>query len=153
MEISRTIDGLGTGGLEGSYLLRPNLTTHYPTAIRGEGAYLVDSEGQSYFDGSSGAMTANLGHGLRRIGEIMAKQAETVAFAFRNQFSNQPAEQLAQKLCELAPGNICRAFFVNPRTSWARAFSNSRTSQPGRDLDKSPPNQGADIHAFCTNAS
>lgn len=137
MEISRTIEGLRIGGLEGRHPLKPNLTAYYPTAIRGEGAYLFDSEGQRYFDGSSGAMTANLGHGLRRIGEVMAKQAETVAFAFRNQFSNEPVEQLAQKLCELAPGDICRAFFVNWRTSWARAFSNSRTAQPGCDLDKS----------------
>lgn len=137
MEISRTIDGVRTAGLEGRYLLKPNLAAHYPTAIRGEGLYLFDSEGRRYFDGSSGAMTANLGHGLRRIGEVIAKQAETVAFAFRNQFSNEPAEQLAQKLCELAPGDICRAFFVNGRTNWARAFSNSRTSRPGCDLDKS----------------
>jgi adenosylmethionine-8-amino-7-oxononanoate aminotransferase len=137
MEISRTIEGLRTGGLEGSHLLKPNLTAHYPTTIRREGAYLLDSDGQRYFDGSSGAMTANLGHGLRRIGEVMAKQAETVAFAFRNQFSNEPAERLAQKPCELAPGDIRRAFFVNWRTSWARAFSSSRTSQPGCDLDKS----------------
>lgn len=113
MEISRTIDGLRTGGLEGSHLLKPNLAAHYPTAIRGEGAYLFDSEGRRYFDGSSGAMTANLGHGLRGIGEVMAKQAETVAFTFRNQFSNEPAERLAQKLCDLAPGDICRVFFVN----------------------------------------
>jgi len=113
MEVSRTIDGLRTGSLEGSHLLKPNLAAHYPTAVRGEGAYLFDSEGRRYFDGSSGAMTANLGHGLRGIGEVMAKQAETVAFTFRNQFSNEPAERLAQKLCELAPGDICRAFFVN----------------------------------------
>ncbi len=99
--------------MDGSPLLKPNLAAHYPTAIRGEGPYLFDSEGRRYFDGSSGAMTANLGHGLRGIGEVMAKQAETVAFTFRNQFSNEPAERLAHKLCELAPGDICRAFFVN----------------------------------------
>jgi adenosylmethionine-8-amino-7-oxononanoate aminotransferase len=116
MEISRTIDGLRTAGLEGRHLLKPNLAAHYPTAIRGEGLYLFDSEGRRYFDGSSGAMTANLGHGLGGIGEVMAKQAETVAFTFRNQFR----ERLAQKLCE-----------------FGKAFSNSRTSQPGCDLDKS----------------
>jgi adenosylmethionine-8-amino-7-oxononanoate aminotransferase len=100
MEISRTIDGLRTGGLEGRPLLKPNLATHYPTAIRGEGPNLFDSEGRRYFDGSSDAMTANRSHGQRGIGEVMAKQAETVASTFRNQFSNEPAERLAQKLCE-----------------------------------------------------
>jgi adenosylmethionine-8-amino-7-oxononanoate aminotransferase len=137
MEISRTIDGLRTGGLEASPLLKPNPAAHYPTAIRGEGSYLFDSEGQRYFDGSSDAMTANLGHGQRGIGEVMARHTEAVAFAFRNQFSNAPAERLAQERCELAPGDVCCAFFVNWRTSRARTFSNSRTLQPGCDPDKS----------------
>jgi adenosylmethionine-8-amino-7-oxononanoate aminotransferase len=43
----------------------------------------------------------------------MADQAATVAFTFRNQFSNVAAEKLARKLCELAPGDLDRAFFVN----------------------------------------
>ena len=120
MEISRTIDELRTAGLEGRHLLKPNLAAHYPTAIRGLGPYLFESEGRRYFDGSSGAVTANLGHGLGWIGEVMAKQAETVAFTFRNQLSNEPAERLALKLCE-----------------FGREFSNSRTSRPGCDLDKS----------------
>ncbi|MGX9425420.1 MULTISPECIES: aminotransferase family protein [Bradyrhizobium] len=107
------IDLSRTGGLEGSRLLKPNLAAHYPKVTRGEGPYLFDSEGRRYFDGSSGAMTANLGHGLREIGDVMAEQAATIAFTFRNQFSNEPAERLAQKLCELAPGDICSAFFVN----------------------------------------
>ena len=100
MEISRTIDGLRTGGSEGSHLLKPNLAAHYPTAIRGVGPYLFDSEGRRHFDGSSGAVTANLGHGLGGIGEVTAKQAEAAAFTFRNQFSSEPAERLAQTLCE-----------------------------------------------------
>ena len=57
MEISRTINGWRTGGLEGRSLLKPNLAAHYPTAIRGEGPNLFDSEGRRYFDGSLGAMT------------------------------------------------------------------------------------------------
>jgi adenosylmethionine-8-amino-7-oxononanoate aminotransferase len=58
-------------------------------------------------------MTANLGHGLREIADKIADQAATVAFTFRNQFSNVAAEKLARKLCELAPGDLDRAFFVN----------------------------------------
>lgn len=103
MEISRTIDGLRTGGLQASPLLKPNLATHYPTAIRGEGPNLFDSEGRRYFDGSSGAMTANLGHGQRGIGEVMAKQAETVAPTFRNQFSNEPSGMAGPKTLRVGP--------------------------------------------------
>ncbi|WP_210419051.1 aspartate aminotransferase family protein [Bradyrhizobium sp. NAS80.1] len=98
---------------ESSYLLKPNLSTNYPVVDRGEGPYLFDTAGRRYFDGSSGAMTANLGHGLKEIADQMATQAATVAFTFRNQFSNVAAEELARKLCQLAPGDLDRAFFVN----------------------------------------
>jgi acetylornithine/succinyldiaminopimelate/putrescine aminotransferase len=136
MEISRTIDGLRTAGLEGRYLLKPNLAAHYPTAIRGEGLYLFDSEGRRYFAGSSGAVTANLGHGRGWIGEVMAKQAETVAFTFRNQLSNEPAERLAVKLCQFGREPFRIREPRGPDVTWTN-----------------PPNQGADIHAFCTDAS
>jgi adenosylmethionine-8-amino-7-oxononanoate aminotransferase len=60
---------------ESSYLLKPNLSTKYPIVDRGEGPYLFDTDGRRYFDGSSGAMTANLGHGLREIAERNAATA------------------------------------------------------------------------------
>jgi acetylornithine/succinyldiaminopimelate/putrescine aminotransferase len=81
MEVSRTINGLRTGGLEASHLLTPNLAAHYPTAIRGEGPYLFDSEGRRHFDKSSGAMTANLDHGQRGIGEVMANRRRLSLFS------------------------------------------------------------------------
>lgn len=121
--------------MEGSPLLKPNLAAHYPTAIRGVGPYLFDSEGRRYFDGSSGAVTANLGHGLGWIGEVMAKQAETVAFTLRNQLSNEPAERLALKLCEFGREPFRIREPRGPDVTWTN-----------------PPNQGADIHAFCTDA-
>lgn len=96
-----------------SCLLKPSLSAHYPVIVRGEGPYLFDTDGRSYFDGSSGAMTANLGHGLREIADGMAQQAATVAFTFRNQFSNVAAEKLAAKLSALAPGDLDKVFFVN----------------------------------------
>jgi adenosylmethionine-8-amino-7-oxononanoate aminotransferase len=113
MAISATADITPNSPAESSYLLKPNLSTNYPVVDRGEGPYLFDTAGRRYFDGSSGAMTANLGHGLKEIADEMAAQAVTVAFTFRNQFSNVPAEKLARKLCQLAPGDLDRAFFVN----------------------------------------
>ncbi|MBI5132332.1 MAG: aminotransferase class III-fold pyridoxal phosphate-dependent enzyme [Rhodopseudomonas palustris] len=96
-----------------SSLLKPDLSADYATIISGEGPYLFDSNGRRYLDGSSGAMVANLGHGRRDVAAVMADQAATIAFTFRNQFSNEPAERLANKLCGLAPDGITRAFFVN----------------------------------------
>jgi len=79
----------------------------------GEGVFLYDIEGRQYLDGSSGAMTASMGHGQSKIADAMREQAATVAFTYRTHFQNQPAEVLAQRLTSLAPGDLNRAFFVS----------------------------------------
>jgi 4-aminobutyrate aminotransferase-like enzyme len=38
-----------------SHVVHRSLRQRYPTAVRGEGAYLVDSAGNRYLDASSGA--------------------------------------------------------------------------------------------------
>ncbi len=94
-------------------LIQPLLDGAYSTVTDGHGVFLVDSEGRRYLDGCSGAVTAGLGHGLEEIVEVMADQARRVAFSYRLQFRNQPAEDLAALLEELAPGDIRWTFFVN----------------------------------------
>lgn len=96
-----------------SALLKQNLKKIYATVTHGSGVFLYDEEGREYIDGSSGAMTANIGHGVAEIGEVMRDQASRVAFTFRTQFTNEPAERLAAKLTSLAPGDINWAFFAN----------------------------------------
>ncbi|MDH6255099.1 adenosylmethionine-8-amino-7-oxononanoate aminotransferase [Aurantimicrobium minutum] len=96
-----------------SSLLKQIVDKEYPLATHGVGVFLYDQNGRDYIDGSSGAMTASLGHGLRDIAQAMKEQAEKVAFTYRTQFSNQPAEDLASQLTSLAPGDLNWAFFVN----------------------------------------
>src|SRR5262249_53777720 len=84
-----------------------------PTVERGKGVWLWDSEGRDYIDGSSGAMTASIGHGVPEITAAITAQLENVAFTYRTQFTNEPAERLAERLAELAPGELNQVFFVN----------------------------------------
>lgn len=100
-------------GQETSALLKQNLASDYPVAARGSGVYLYDTEGNAYLDGCGGAMTASIGHGIPEIADAIARQARTVAFTYRTQFTNEPAEQLARRLTALAPGDLDFAFFVN----------------------------------------
>src|SRR5690625_717627 len=58
-------------------------------------------------------MTGNIGHGVSEISQAISAQAERLAFSYRTQFTNEPAEQLATKLTALAPDNLNWAFFVN----------------------------------------
>ena len=104
--------GLGGPGA-GGRLIHPHLHRTPPRAVSSQGSYLVDEEGRRYLDGSSGAVTANIGHGVPEVLAAMRAQAETLAFAYRSQFSNAPAEALAERIGERAPGDLGWAFFVN----------------------------------------
>lgn len=51
------------------------------TAVRGEGVYLYDEEGNAYFDGCSGALLSSIGHGVKEIADAMYRQLLTMEFA------------------------------------------------------------------------
>lgn len=58
------------------YVFHRDLTKKYPMITHGEGSYLIDEQGKKYLDGCSGAVAANLGHGIAQIAEAMAEQAK-----------------------------------------------------------------------------
>lgn len=99
--------------MERDYLIKPVLGYKYPFAAYGKGIYIYDQEGKKYMDGSSGAVTASIGHGVQEIIDAMTEQAQKISFSYRSQFTNEPAEKLAKKLSELAPGDLHWSFFVN----------------------------------------
>nr|WP_295971430.1 aspartate aminotransferase family protein [uncultured Bacillus sp.] len=96
-----------------SKLIKPVLDNHYPVVDFGKGVYLYDAEGNEYLDASSGAVTASIGHGVKDITEVMKIQADKVSFVYRSQFTSEPAEKLAEKIAELAGGQLNWSFFVN----------------------------------------
>ncbi|KQU13136.1 hypothetical protein ASG65_12370 [Bacillus sp. Leaf13] len=96
-----------------NHLIKPILDHNYPTVSHGKGIYLYDTDGKQYIDGSSGAVTASIGHGVLDVVEAMTEQASKVSFAYRSHFTSEAAETLAEKLSELAPGDINWSFFVN----------------------------------------
>ncbi|WP_226668041.1 aspartate aminotransferase family protein [Metabacillus litoralis] len=102
------------GFLVKSFLIKPNLNEVYPIATHGKGIYLYDDTGKQYIDGSSGAVTACIGHAIPEIIEAMIDQAKNVSFVYRSQFTSDPAEKLALKLNQLVGANEDYwSFFVN----------------------------------------
>ncbi len=97
----------------GTHVLYPDLGRKPPRVERGEGVFLYDSAGKRYLDGSSGAVVANLGHGIPEIAEAMAAQARQVAFVYRTQFSSRALDELADAVCRLTPAGLNHCFFVN----------------------------------------
>jgi len=84
-----------------------------PTAVSGEGCYLIDASGKRYFDGSGGAAVSCLGHGDPEITEAIKVQLDKLAFAHTGFFTSEPAEELADLLVEHAPDGIERVYFVS----------------------------------------
>lgn len=95
------------------HLIKPILEAEYPVVKYGKGVYLYDEDNKKYLDGSSGAVTASIGHGVEEIINAMHEQAKKVSFVYRSQFTNEPAEALAKKLSEIMPGDLNWSFFVN----------------------------------------
>lgn len=103
----------GARKLKKSHLIKPILDAHYPTIDYGKGVFLYDTNHKDYIDGSSGAVTASLGHGVPEIINAMNEQAKKVSFVYRSQFTSEKAEALAKKLCDLTKGTYNHTFFVN----------------------------------------
>lgn len=81
--------------------------------VRAEGVYLWDDTGKRYLDGSSGPMTCNIGHGNAAVLAAMQDQMRASTFAMRLHFETNPAEHLASRLAEIAPGNLDQVFYTS----------------------------------------
>ena len=121
-----------------SALLKQHIHRPYPVVTHGKGVFLFDEQGRRYLDGAGGAMTASIGHGVEEIAEAIQAQLARVAFTYRTQFTNQPAEQLARRLTTLAPGDLNWAFFVS---SGSEATEYAMRAAVGYWQKKSQPNK------------
>jgi acetylornithine/LysW-gamma-L-lysine aminotransferase len=81
-------------------------------AVRGEGACLYDENGREYLDFAAGIGVASLGHCHPRLVAAIRQQAETL-ITCPNIMYNDRRSQLLQKLVEISPEGLNRAFLCN----------------------------------------
>ncbi|MBT8169249.1 aspartate aminotransferase family protein [Phaeobacter gallaeciensis] len=84
-----------------------------PTAVSGDGCYLIDADGKRYFDGSGGAAVSCLGHSDAEVINAVQDQVAKLAFAHTGFLTSEPAEELADLLIANAPGDLDRVYFVS----------------------------------------
>ena len=96
-----------------SHVFPRHTKAQLPTAIGGEGCYLIDSTGKRYFDGSGGAAVSCLGHSDAAVISAVQEQVGKLAFAHTGFMTSEPAEALADLLIANAPGDLDRAYFVS----------------------------------------
>jgi adenosylmethionine-8-amino-7-oxononanoate aminotransferase len=85
-----------------SPVLRRSFRKSFPSAVRGEGVYVWDSEGKRYLDFSGSAAVNLIGHGVPEISAAMAEQANQLEFVHTSQFTTPVAEVYAQELLDFA---------------------------------------------------
>ncbi|MBK7861901.1 MAG: adenosylmethionine--8-amino-7-oxononanoate transaminase [Archangiaceae bacterium] len=78
---------------------------------RGEGNWLVDSEGRRYLDAVSSLWCTVHGHNRRELNEAIEAQLHQVAHSTMLGLTHAPAIRLAAKLASLAPQPLTKVFY------------------------------------------
>ena len=79
-----------------------------------DGCWLTDSEGNRILDGMAGLWCVNIGYGRQELVDAATRQMSELPFY--NTFfqtSHLPAIQLAERLAQLAPGDLDHVFFAS----------------------------------------
>jgi adenosylmethionine-8-amino-7-oxononanoate aminotransferase len=83
-------------------VFRRSFRKEFPSAVRGEGVYVWDSNGTRYLDLAGSAAVNFIGHGVPEIAAAMAEQASRLEFVHTSQFTTPVAEAYAEELLEFA---------------------------------------------------
>ncbi len=84
--------------------------------VRGEGFYLVDSEGNRYLDGTASMWCNVWGHGPNEVVEAMKDQLSNIQHSTLFGLASEPSARLAKKLVGLARG-MDRVFYTDNGSS------------------------------------
>lgn len=104
--------------LEDSAFFMPfSMNRHFKKAprllSRAEGIYYYTSDGRKLIDGTSGLWCVNAGHCREKIVKAVQKQVAELDFAPAFQIGHPLAFEFADKLAQMAPGDLKRVFFTN----------------------------------------
>ncbi len=89
-----------------SAVLRRSFRKSFPAAVRGEGVYVWDSDGNRYLDLSGSAAVNFIGHGVPEISAAIAEQTAQLEFVHTSQFTTPVAEAYAEELLAFAGSNF-----------------------------------------------
>ncbi len=95
-----------------SHVFPRHTKANLPTAVGGDGCYLIDADGKRYLDCGDAAVSC-LGHSDTAVIAAVQDQVAKVAFAHSGFMTSEPAEALADLLVANAPGDLDRVYFVS----------------------------------------
>ena len=71
--------------------------------VRAQGSRLFDADGRSYLDANASWWSCLLGHGHPRLLEALRRQSEILCHTALAGIAHEPAAELAEALCAVAP--------------------------------------------------
>jgi 4-aminobutyrate aminotransferase-like enzyme len=98
--------------------LFPAVATYYqePVAlVKGEGEYVWDDAGNRYLDCFGGVLTVSVGHANPTVNAAIMEQANKIQHTSAL-YANENQSNLAEKLAEIAPGDLKKSFFTSSGT-------------------------------------
>lgn len=84
-----------------------------PIAAKGDGVYVIDTEGKRYLDASGGAAVSCLGHSHPKVIQAIKDQVDQLAYAHTGFFTNSALEELSDHLIARAPGDLQYVYMVS----------------------------------------
>lgn len=89
---------------------------NFDTVVKGDGVWLIDSNGNKLLDGVASMWCNVWGHSRRELLDAITKQASKIPHSPLFNLTNEPAEKLAKKLTEISPG-MFKSFFSDNGSS------------------------------------
>ena len=102
---------------------------------RGEGSWLVTTDGARYLDYTSGIGVTNTGHAHPRVVDAIQEQAAKLLHGQQNILYHEPGLRLYERLAGLLPGGPWQAFLSNSGAEAVEAavkVARAARSRPGR---------------------
>jgi len=86
-----------------------------PHIVKGKGQFLYDETGREYLDMFAGIVTVSVGHCHPKVTQRTVDQLQQLQHT-STVFMTQPMVDLAEKLAEIAPGDLCKSYVTNSGT-------------------------------------
>ncbi|EHJ93534.1 aspartate aminotransferase family protein [Vreelandella boliviensis] len=94
-------------------ILHRSIGVALPHAASAQGVYITDTMGRRYLDGSGGAAVTSVGHAHPEVLAAMRSQIDNLCYAHTSFFTTDAAEELAEKLVDLAPEGLDYVYLVS----------------------------------------
>ncbi len=87
--------------------------TNLRTAVKAEGCWIVDSDGNRYLDAAGGAVVCGVGHGRQEVADAVSRQLATVDYVHATTFTTRVVEDYGRAVAERTPMEGARVYPVS----------------------------------------